>query len=388
MRCGIRWCRLSAVLLGAALPLYGQMTAEPDTVRAGLDRPTELGVRFTPTMARSLARLFTEEVAVKRYNLDAARLDEATETVARRLMSMAHKLDEARYHEQMERFVAEFMHAQLEDMGEGGGGIIKPEVAKAISEAARPFTPLLREMFQGVAKDIRPMLPAKDQLTFAGDLLAVTTGLDIFEKTMQRWEKGEVKPYENPFAADNDEIKRDSSGQSERYLSAKQAAQREVENAESNQWRRYVEEAKKFYGLDEAQSNTADSVLRECLERAQTLTQDGQWREKVFRNRVWSTMLWDLYRGPNHPLRTYLENTHEVMLEPIRAIGEDLKRRIDAIPTQAQRRAADERIMKLLIAQGYQEPSTSQPISGTEERRAGESAAASRDDSAKAGEDR
>ena len=380
-------CRLTVILLGCAVGLHGQDTGDPGAGRSAMDRPTELGVRFTPGMARAMARMFTEEVAAKRYNLPAGKLDEATEGVARRLMSMAHKLDEAGYNERVEHLAAEFIRGQISEQGEGDQGILKPEVAKAISEAARPFMPVFREMVQGVSKDIRPMLAAKDQLTFAGDLMGMTTALDIFDKTMQRWEKGEVRPYENPFSEDEKEIKKDGNGQSERYNNAKQAAQREIDNAESNQWKRYVEEAKKFYGLDEAQSNSADSVLRECLERAQALTQDTQWREKVFRNRVWFQMLWELRVGPNHPLRTHLENAHDAMLQPIRAIGDDLKLRIDAIPTQAQRAAADERILKLLVAQGFQEPSASQPADAKAEgTKSGSTSTAAADDGPKPGD--
>lgn len=380
-------CSLAAVLLGCAAGVRGQDPSDSNPGRSALDRPTELGLRFTPEMARAMARLFTEEVAAKRYNLDAGKVDEATENVARRIMGMAHKLDQAGYHERMEHLVAEFIRGQIEERGEGDQGILKPEVAKAISEASKQFMPALREMVQGVSKDIRPMLATKDQLTFAGDLMAMSTGMDIFEKSMQRWEKGDVKPYENPFTDEEKEVKKDGSGQSERYNNAKQAAQREIDNAESNQWKRYVEEAKKFYGFDEAQSNTADSVLRESLERAQAITQDGQWREKMFRNRVWSTMLWELRTGPNHPLRVHLDNTHDAMFQPIRAIGDDLKGRIDAIPTQAQRAAADDRVMKLLAAQGFQEPSASQPgESKTENEPSGAATTATADDGQKPGE--
>lgn len=316
------------------------------------EAPTGPGIRFTPGMARSLARVYAEDVAVQRYNLKPERVEELSEQVAYRLMTLAHQLDGRGYHEVLERMVTRMIEAEIEGEGMSGPPGINPKTGQAMGEAMGPIVPLLREAFNAIGQDVRPMLETRQQLKLGGDLMALNTGLDVFERTMERWSRGEVRPFEDPFRDDQD-LKPDQQGRSQAYTSARNMAERDVDQGGWAGWARYVEDAKKFYALDESQSSTADSILRECMERVETLTKAGDWRESALRNRVWFHMLYHLHIGAAHPLRHMVEREFARMSDPIETIEMDLKRRIDGIPTYAQRQAAERRILGMLEDKGF-----------------------------------
>ena len=57
-------------------------------------------------------------------------------------------------------------------------------------------------------------------------------------------------------------------------------------------------------------------------------------------------MSWRLPGSGFHgPLRTLLESEYESLIALIVALGEEMKDRIDGIPTDAQKRAAEERLL-------------------------------------------
>src|SRR5690606_38507344 len=106
------------------------------------------------------------------------------------------------------------------------------------------------------------------------------------------------------------------------------------------QWELYVKQAAEFYGFDPAQTATAESLLREYLDRAGTLLRDEAWRTRVYRNRLYSGLLWQMFGLPSRMSMDVINEEYERLQEPIRALGFELKSRIEQIPTAAQREAA------------------------------------------------
>jgi hypothetical protein len=153
-------------------------------------------------------------------------------------------------------------------------------------------------------------------------------------------------------------VQRDENGESQALKSARSAAQTAVQNPEVGKWERYVREAKQLYNLDEAQSSTADSILRECIERSRAISGNEPWKARLFANRLWTQMSWLIPGGGwNSPLRTLLDAQHREMVGPLTAMGDELMKRIDGIPTTAQRQQAERGVDELLRAMGFEEPS-------------------------------
>ena len=331
-------CTLLAVCGFAILPAL-EAPAQPASPSDPTLRPTEIGTRFTPGMAQAIAEAYTRDVLVRRYQLPEDQHAAAHDAVAHRLMKMAHTLDTESHQAAIEDLLTTMMNLSTRR----GSGLW--EVGPKISGDIVPMMPAIRSLIGGVAKDVRPMLPFKQQMKLAGDLVIVNTGLDAFDSTMQRWADGDVQPGENPFRSNPRPIQRDEDGRSKVLKAAEKTAQALLDKIEVNKWADYVEQAKQFYDMDDAQISTADSILRESLQRARAIAQNDDWRDRVYRNRVWRTMSWRLSSsGWYGPLRTLLDREYESLIEPIKALGQEMKDRIDGIPTDAQKRAAEERL--------------------------------------------
>lgn len=303
-------------------------------------RPTDIGTRFTPDMARAIAEAYTKDVLIRRYQLPDDQHEAAHDAVAHRLMKMAHTFDTASHQTAIEDLLTTMVNLSTNR----GSGLW--EVGPQLSKNITPMMPAIRDLVGGVAKDVRPMLPFKQQMKLGGDLVLVNSSLDAFESTMQRWANGDVQEGENPFRPNPRPVELDEDGRSKALKAAEKTAQAVLDKIEVNKWAGYVEQAKQFYDMDDAQVSTADSILREYVQRAETVTHSDEWRDRMFHNRVWNTMSRRLPgSGWHSPLRTLVDREYELLLNPIVAIGKEMKDRIDGIPTDAQKRAAEERLL-------------------------------------------
>jgi hypothetical protein len=310
-------------------------------------RPTEIGTRFTPEMARAISESYTRHVLAQRYELPDEKKEEAHDAVTRRIMELAHALDTPEQQAAIEDLFATMMTVSAER----GAGIwdYAPQIGKDIG----PMLPNIRDLINGVAKDVRPMLPFKQQLKLGGDLAMVNTGFDAFEQTLKRWADGDVQPGENPFREQERQVELDEEGRSKEFRAAEKAAQAVLDKMGINKWADYVEQARQFYEMDDAQTATADSILREYTKLAEAVTNDEAWRDRMYQNRIWNTMSRRMPGGRyQNPLRTLLDRQHKDLLDPLMVLENQMKARIDGIPTESQRRAAEERLLGKLAEFG------------------------------------
>jgi len=307
------------------------------------------GIRFTPGMARGMAREFVRHAFRNHYELPEDREEEAVDLVTRRLMETAHKMD-GPGQELVQRFAEEQIMNQLEG---GGHGFMPPAFGKEFAERVKPLMPAVHDLVRNVAQDLRPMLPLKKQLQMAGELMALKKAMDGFEDTMDKWASGEVTQYGNPFDQREDQLKKDETGASQQLRGARGMATRQSENPAVAEWEAYLEDARKFYSFDDSQAATADSILREFKERAEALKRNASWKTALYSNRVWQNMIWSLPDGWSHPLRTMIEDEHETLMDDFTRLGEEFKQRLDTIPTDSQRRQAEERMTALLDEKGF-----------------------------------
>jgi len=323
-------------------PVLGEPAASPPDP---LSAPSEYGIRFTPAMARGLAREFVRDELVRGYELDPAREQEAIETVSRRMMEALHSVDTDANQVVAERLVTTFLQAIQEGKRVGHRPLFSPDLATAFGRDMQPFLPAVRTLVRDVAQDVRPMLSMKQQLRFAGELMAVHAALDGFETAMQRWVRGGAAPGEDPFRPDR-QPKLGPDGASDELRSArkKAGADNRVDSL-CSEWDEYVKDAGRFYGFDEAQSATASSVLREIKQRAEALGQNDGLNARRHRYVFWDTLWRSLgpeFRGPNHPVHHLLTQAARSLQDALGVLDEELKQRIDRIPRDPQRRRAEE----------------------------------------------
>jgi hypothetical protein len=193
--------------------------------------------------------------------------------------------------------------------------------------------------------------------------VTLSVGFNAYQDCLRDWSEGGFNPLVNPFMSEEMDPARDANGESEALrnarLNADFAANLAGDRSEDPHWKgnfggweNYVEEAKVFYQLDESQSATADSVLREYVQRAKTLVSDQKRGPRVYRNRLLYYLLDHSGIMRYHPLQTLLGDGYEEMVEPIHALGKELKNRIDTIPTRVQRSAAEQRLRQVLAESG------------------------------------
>jgi hypothetical protein len=219
--------------------------------------------------------------------------------------------------------------------------------------------PAVREFIGGVTGDVRPMLSFKQQLKMTAEVAAAGTAINAFEQNMQRWARGEGLPNEDPFSdkpPDPNANKKDGSGQSSALKSAQAAAQREIDKSEwlRKMWENYLKQFKEFYALDASQGATADSILRDYLERANVLMKDAAWRDQIYRSRLWLNMAGRLQMSP--AFYNILNSRYDEAMAPINNLGDEFRLRLEEIPTDAQKKTAQDRITAALKERGYEKP--------------------------------
>jgi hypothetical protein len=302
-------------------------------------------------MARVIARQFTRRKLVKRYQLDQSKVDEVAETVARRIMEAAHASGE------QGQDLIEFAAAEVFEMAgshkEHRGGIPR-NLAMGFAKRMPPLMPIIRDLSRNVGQDIRPMLPIKQQLKLGADLLATNATLDALDENMKLWAQGDFDGFHDPFKSPDAQLQKNEQGESKQLERAKQWTKSVINKNKKSKWEKYVQEAKQFYKLDDSQSATADSILREMIKRADNINSDDIRREHRYRMLLWSRMIDRHMRSANQSsLISNIVSGFSQSNDPIMALEKELKRRIDSIPTQVQRTEAEQRIEAALMEMGY-----------------------------------
>jgi len=315
-----------------------------------LEKPTELGIRFTPAIARAIGKRMSEQMG-PRYELTAAQTDAIADIFARRLMVLAQEGQEGT------RDAIELLMASAVEHD----GMLPPEQAVEFARHLQPVLPKLDRFFNDCAKQVAAQMPFRQRLKFTGDFAAVTAGFGLFKERMARWQRGEVDRMVNPFfdappasgpagAADA------ASPQLDR---ARQRADRRlamVREELSREMNRYVELAIEYYQLDDSQSASAQSILKDSQKRVGQM-QNDDWQGRMRENRIRQYLCNEL--GPRYsggPLSFQLEQDYQRLMRPVDDLTTEFKRRIDALPTSAQRaaaqRAADERYAEFGVKRG------------------------------------
>ncbi|MBN1490052.1 MAG: hypothetical protein JXA69_09055 [Phycisphaerae bacterium] len=325
-------------------------------VRSAADEPASaadtIGLRFTPEIARGMARLITKEMFVNRYDMAPERVDDVADRVAHRLMAFAHE------HQDQAQEFAEFIGGEMlayfnaPDRKPGRAGIPR-SLGTGFGKRMLPIMPSVRKLIAGVREDAQPLLPPKQQVRLMGDMMALGAAMDVFESHMKRWSKGDVDPYANPFQPDISDSEPGQTGESPALERAKGQAQWSVADSKQVSWKQYVTHAKELYALDEAQAATADSILAEAISRAEQIKTAPTWYESIYRIAVWSHLWRYMGLSYDHPAHAHLVDVLDEQQIVLDEIGEELRVRVDEIPTDAQREAAEQRIRAAMAGTGY-----------------------------------
>jgi hypothetical protein len=326
--------------------LFGQSADDP------MASPTSESLRFTPEMAKSIGQTVSRRVFA-RYELPEDKYDEAADAVARRMMDWAHRFDTPEYRNNAENMLAEMFDTMAEHSGPDRGPGMMPGLAMAFARNAKPALAPFQEAVNLMARDIRPMLPLKQQLRLGTDLAAFGAAFDAFEERVEQWEKGDVDPGENPFQPADDRVRLNEKGVSTRLEQAASRADRMMDYGPQSQWGRYLKNAIEYYALDEAQKASAEALLRDYEKRAEAITRSELNQQRKRRLLLWRTFWAPMTRGSEDTVSFLISEQLDVIDGPLRQLDTEFKRRVDEIPTDAQRQAAAQRAWDLLAQGGW-----------------------------------
>lgn len=340
---------LAALSVALSASIGAAQTDAVSTQDDPTSKPTEIGIRFTPEMARAISRKFIEQMK-PRYDLDDKQADEIAPIIQRHLMRFAHEN-------------AELGRDMLETMVAGtieNDGRFNKDDAKRFAKLANKFMPKFREFMTQSSAEIAMKMTVTQRLKYTGDLTVFAAGLLTFENRMKKWEEGKIGEYAYPFfdppGAKNAE--NDPEPIDPRENAQHRKARKQVESwigwqiNKDDRWQEYLDRSSKYYGYSDAQLTAAKSILKDCRDRAAKI-KTPQWRQAAKENQILQQLSYgtsdEVAKGP---WMASLEEAFKKMLRPLDDLDAEFKRRLDGLPDSTQRARARETVRKALAPKG------------------------------------
>jgi hypothetical protein len=116
--------------------------------------------------------------------------------------------------------------------------------------------------------DMQEIMTPKQQMKLAKESFKMTAGLELFRAKLESWERGQIEkrdwwqPTTSARREQRERRKRERE-EAERIKKAKTPLDTQLD-----QWEAFVADFAKEYQFDDAQRAAADSILRECKQRA------------------------------------------------------------------------------------------------------------------------
>src|SRR5262245_25862282 len=144
-------------------------------------KPTEVGVRFTPGIAKAIARQMSRDMK-GRYDLSDDQVTEAQEILTRNMMKLAQSQQKAG-RDAWELF--------MENVIANDGAFAKAD-GQRFAKLMNQMMPELKGFMITSASQIGKTMTLTQRLKLTGEMAALSAGFVGFEERMKKWEKGEV----------------------------------------------------------------------------------------------------------------------------------------------------------------------------------------------------
>lgn len=212
---------------------------------------------------------------------------------------------------------------------------------QAWAEKTMPAFQQFREQITQSADQLRGVLEPAQRAKFELDALKLSAGLKLAEMKLSGWQEGTVKPDELwvPTRAERKRRREAARKKRDQQAAVQQPSAQEptAEQAEPDQidlelaaWAKYVADFVSLYELDEGQRNAARSLLEELTERANTHRDRRREEIAALEKRIANN------KGTEKEIAEIRKQLVE-LYGPIDEMFKELKERLSAIPTAAQR---------------------------------------------------
>ncbi len=293
---------------------------EPATAAPGEEvmKPTRGGLRFTPKMAKGMARAMAGELP------DDPGRDKLAEMIERRLWEMKEQ------HGQEAAVAIECLYETILSQEAEGNlpGNNKAHYLKFDAESARevsrkisPGVKLIEEFWQGFLDDSRQVMPedkVKDMAKNAQEALEMTRR---FQEKMDRWSRGELKQDEGLLdGIDEDDIAAEESGQTKEYRQAERQVRWEVNRRTGVEWEWFLNQCTEVFKFDDGQKSAGRKLLLAYREKANAIA-TKEWKAKLLANRVRRQLTFRCSGQPLQPWVFRLDQEFKQMTQPIDEMG-------------------------------------------------------------------
>jgi hypothetical protein len=237
------------------------------------------------------------------------------------------------HRDQLQPLLNEFIEMRME--------LTPPEKERvqAWSERALPVFEKVREQMQRGTEEFRSMLNPEQRMRFEAEALKFNAGLTFAESKLRQWREGSFDPDEfwEPTRRERRRRRAERKGQrTEEATTAKSAEPDDPIAREVRLWEEYVRDFVQRLQLDEGQRSAALSCLDELKGRA--LAHRDLHRAEIdkLEARIKN------HSGSDAELAA-IKNDLTRLYGPVDDMFAELRRRIEAVPTEAQRAHAAQR---------------------------------------------
>jgi hypothetical protein len=272
-------------------------------------------------------------------------LNKEQEEYTRKLLNQRVKSFLQDHERDVRALMAEYMEYQLSQE------LPDPKAAQEFAKKAAPLARDIRkEIFEGNMR-WREVLDDQQRAKHDQDLRQMTSFFDNLEQGLDRWKDGKVQPSDLPGRVGRGGM---SSGKIE------------------DSWDIWVRSFVQSYKLDEGQKQTAMSILRELKEEATRYRDSNKEKftevdasAKAVRERSPKTDPQELAKYQAETLQ--IKKRRDELERPIAALFDQLRTRVEAIPTVEQRKARQSEIDRLraFARRPTSQPADTQPATTT-----------------------
>ena len=351
-----RISRVVAAGLGllAALATRAQEAAPSDGLEAPPPIPTE---GFWPTrlmLERFLDRICDE--IVEKYDMDDDQHARMSDLLHERFPAWM-----STNRAEIQTLMNEFFEAQLDD---------QPPVPEDVALWAERVLPLLEgfgDLGEGLTDSMREFLTDDQQVLLDAEFAAFQAGVGLATNKMRAWAAGGYDPQRDwsPHGRARREREREENREVEAAMEAARQESLEHSGATSapadadppDEWAQYVDAFIARYELSVEQRQRAVAYLRiKQRDRDTYLKRTAPELERVEKL---------LASAEGEPAQQAAQEAWDRVNAPVDRMFQQLKDKLDTIPTRAQRRAAAQRAMKQ--EEAATQPATSQGAEARED---------------------
>ncbi len=346
--------------------LQAQPSESPDE---DVMRRTSHVVRFTPKMAKGLAREFVKEQTDR--PLDSAESQELEEVMARRMMNVGHRHAED---------IAPFFEQMYVEMIKNQGESVTREGAPRLGALAEKAAPAFRTFADGMAEDMRPFVSDEKY----NELLELETNLtrasSELEEEMARWARGEIPEeddLDHPFEIFEQKMKQAEEDQvdiqrSKLRKDLDQQSQWNYWQKTPQAWRWFLRSLSRRCEFSDEQDAQGNEILRTYEKQAKEIM-TPEWEKRIQRNRLLHRTQYHLVEereaAPDEeqpppapptiaqniqPWLFQLNVEYDQMTAPLDELRDRFRQEVLAIVTQEQRDKLNEELRALGTRHGME----------------------------------